>query len=241
MKPVLFSVVSALIVLICFQSCSGNLRIEKRQYRDGYYFGGRNHEHILTTDSVTPETNSIADPRLIADKKLLDTTADLNDTIHIATDLSEITATDTFSNVHVTNESVMADRTPIDGKLSQEIPEPNTVPAEARGLNTWWWISLGMLVLGIIASIVAFMPFVGAGFGVLIASAPFLVLGALGIGIWLMVAARRRKLSAGSPELSNYYDKLRKRARLIVILASTVIVVFVLFLALIIAALSNFT
>jgi len=227
-------------MLMIFSSCAGNLRVEKRHYRDGFYWGGREHHHSSTATTNTVSGQSVAP----------DQSDELrpNDSDHVAgrIDSASTTTTTPPELVHDTAVSSVIEEESVEQR-PRFIPEhtvselpPVEVPEEARRLNVLSWVAVALLVLGVIASIVAFMPFVAAGFGVLIAAAPFLILGALGLGIWIMVTARRRKLSAVNAASSNYYDKLRKRSRLVVVLASVVIVVFALFLALVIAALSTF-
>lgn len=230
-------IVVGLCVLICLPSCTLNFRIEKRQHRDGFYVSSKKHKQTTASDSLYGE--NALDVATVYTEMQEDSTA-LRDSLPTVTKARVIRRDSAISTVPQDEIHPETNPRQIYPHASETEVVSADVPEEARRINTLSLVAMGMLILGVIASIVAFMPFVSAGFGVLIAAAPFLVLGALGLGIWLLVKARRRKQTATTPETQSYYDKLRKRARLIVILSSAVIVVFVLFLALIIAALSTF-
>lgn len=103
-----------------------------------------------------------------------------------------------------------------------------------------WWIALTLLIVGVSAAIIAFVPAASAGFGVLIGAAPFLIVGALVLSLVVLTSAKRRMQSAGSAVLSSYYDQLRKRAKWVALVTAGAILVFLLFLVLVIVALSNF-
>jgi hypothetical protein len=237
MKTGFLLIVSTLLLTFCFSSCMENLRIEKRQYRNGFYFASAQERHRTSTADTLivtrDETYSAHPQENIRDRSTdsvvagnaqsaVDSAAAINSPVKPTADTdSVITQSEMqYEKSHTTQQA--------------------DVPAEAKGLNTMWWISLAMLVVGAVGAVVAFMPAVTAGFIVLIGIAPILIVAALVLSLIVMTTAKRRMQAAGSNDLRSYYDQLRKRARLIAILAGSAIVLFVLFLLLIIIALSNF-
>lgn len=233
-----------LALLIGLGSCSTGLHIEKRHYRKGFYCTGtmpyETGNGVGAPERKTNATTVAAEPA--AEKTVVaNVETSIGDSSAAAAPQplpAPVVADRMLEKSNAANDTVTTTVADSSGANTPQRSAP--VPDEARGLNTMWWIALGLLVLGTAAAIVAFLPALSAGFAVIIGAAPFLIVGALVLSISVMVLAKRRMQSAGSAELRSYYERLRKRAKIVALLTASAILVFLLFLLLVIIALSNF-
>lgn len=244
-----FSILVVGLVILA-SSCAGNFHVEKRHYRNGFYVSVNGNPVRVTPDFASEDELT---PLYFSDENtVLDSSTGMISDEADAVPLPEIIAvqepmeTEQSAVIPSVKVSQSPELSQIDDQKPKQSQKPDSdklsaVPDEAHTLNTWWWIAASSLVVGIAAAILAFVPFLSPAFGVLFAAAPFLILGALGLSIWIANTARRRSLAAGNADEKTFYDKLKRRARVVTWISVSAIILFILFLALVIAALSTFT
>lgn len=221
-----------LIMLACFfTSCSDGFRIEKRHYRSGYYFGASKHEH---GDEITEASDIMLEPGI----ETATSTSSPEQTGAVnPPETGEGTSAFFQEDEEVTRTSDYISRVsaPKDTTNSKEKRNPFTYkgPPQAKKATNLYRLGFLLILLPVLAYALAMLT--GWYFLNLIG---FTVIAGIALEIIaLVVASEGVGKFSGSPTISDYFRKIRRRAMWVLIslailwlLALITIVIITLFL-----------
>jgi hypothetical protein len=229
MKPIFL----ALIAISFLASCSGGLRIEKRQYRDGFYIGKSNQR--TESKAVQPETEA-ADLNNAVEVQHRESTEEV--VVGDSTAVNARTVEDKSKNILARIDSVKqnirvkADSVRNEIEQTEAAPPIYNGPADAKNLVllqriAWILFLAGILVIG--AGIIVTIYF--WSFPAFIVVGPIAILVSYGISLAVMILAMERfkKYAAKDPETAHFYRKMRNRSLIIVGIVS-LLLLFTFFL-----------